>query len=61
MTRTSIRGVAGVLAIIIVVVVVVVMSHNKEDSDRQGASREFFGTRTYDTSDGQEMRPDWNK
>ncbi len=60
MTRISVIGAAGIAAIILIGVVVV-MWRNNHDPAWHGASREFFGTRTYDTSGGQEMRPDWNK
>lgn len=60
MTRVVIIGAVGVLATI-VIVVAVVMSRENQDSAQQGRTPEFFGTRTYDTSGGETMRPEWKK
>ncbi|SJM30272.1 MULTISPECIES: DUF2749 domain-containing protein [Mesorhizobium] len=60
MTRVVIIGAVCILATT-VIVVAVVMSRENQDSAQQGRTREFFDTRTYDTSGGETMRPEWKK
>lgn len=60
MTRVVIIGAVYILTAT-VIVVAVVMSRENQDPAQQGRTREFFGTRTYDTSGGQTMRPEWKK